>query len=248
MLPTGGFVGAISAVPIRGESRGSHMAQRVLPQTGFLSAASAELKSMLNALATEVTLARGEVLFEQGDIGDAFYAVLTGTLEVSVLSQDGRKLVLALVRPGGLFGEIALFDPGLRTATLSAVETSTVLRVRNADVLSQIRETPDLAVDMITFAGQRMRSMNQQYSEQVFLPLQARLARKVLTLTAELINPSEPLRLNQSQFADFVGATREAVSKTLSEWKKLGVIEASRSGLRVIDRPALEILADLDKI
>ncbi|WP_121062151.1 Crp/Fnr family transcriptional regulator [Chachezhania antarctica] len=224
------------------------MSQRVLPQTGFLSDASDQLKSMLNALATEVALKPGEVLFEQGNIGDAFYAVLTGALEISVLSQDGRKLVLALIRPGSLFGEIALFDPGPRTATLSAVEPSTVLRVRNADVLARIRETPDLAVDMITLAGQRMRAMNTQYSEQVFLALQPRLARKILALTADLATPTDPLRLNQSQFADFVGATREAVSKTLSEWKRLGVIEASRAGLIVVDRPALETLACLDRI
>ncbi|WP_158964400.1 Crp/Fnr family transcriptional regulator [Chachezhania sediminis] len=224
------------------------MSKRVLPQTGFLSAASAELKAMLNALATEVSLAPQEVLFQQGDTGDAFYAVQSGQLEVSVLSQDGRRLVLAMVWPGGLFGEIALFDPGVRTATLTAVAPSKVLRVRNADVLAEIRKAPDLAVDMILLAGQRMRAMNQQYSEQVFLPLPARLARKVLMLTTEQGDPDRPLKLSQSQLAEFVGATREAVSKTLSEWRKLGVVEVSRGGLAIADRPALEALAEPDRI
>ena len=90
-------------------------------------------------------------------------------MEFSVLSEDGRKLSLDVMRTGALFGEIALFDPGERTATATAQEPTRLARVRNADVLSGVRDTPELAVDLIRLAGQRMRWMNMQLSEQVFL-------------------------------------------------------------------------------
>ncbi len=224
------------------------MVQTDLPKTGFLSGASTELRNMLRGQASEVHLLTGETLFEQGDNGDALYAVASGLIEISVLALDGRKLGLAVMRPGALFGEIALFDPGERTASATALEDSEVLRVRNSDVLAQIRRNPELAVDMIHLSGQRMRWMGRQLREQVFLPMPTRLARKVLYLTAERPHAPTKLNLSQAELAEFVGATREAVSKTLAAWKRIGVVKATRGGLIVLDRSALKVLADPDQI
>lgn len=219
-----------------------------LPGTGFLSSASAQLKRVLESQATELALPRGQVLFEHGDDGDALFAVVEGAVDITILSVDGRRLALDVMRPGAIFGEIALFDPGPRTATATAVEPTRLLRIRYADVMAQVRRNPDLAVDLIQLAGERMRWMNRQLQEQVFLPLPARLARKVLYLTPE--NDGEPaaLVLSQAELAEFVGATREAVSKTLSAWRKDGVIRATRGGLEVLDRAALKSLAEPDTI
>lgn len=218
------------------------------PDSGFLSEASDGLKAMLSAQATEIALERGDVLFEQGDEGDALYAILEGTLEVSFLAMSGRKLSLTLMRPGEVFGEIALFDSGPRTATIAAAESSRVLRVRQGDVMEQIRQHPDLAVDLIRLAGLRMRWMGSQLNEQVFLPMPIRLARKLLHLSGLQDDPSTRITLSQSELAEFVGATREAVSKTISTWKRDNVVEASRGGLMIQDFQALRELAESDLI
>lgn len=218
------------------------------PDSGFLSEASDRLKAMLSAQAKEITLNRGEILFEQGDEGDALYAILEGTLEVSFLAMSGRKLSLTLMKPGEVFGEIALFDSGPRTATIAAADPSRVLRVRQGDVMNQIRQHPDLAVDMIRLAGLRMRWMGSQLNEQVFLPMPIRLARKLLHLSELQDDPSKRITLSQSELAEFVGATREAVSKTISTWKRDNVVEASRGGLMIQDFDALRELADSDLI
>lgn len=219
-----------------------------LPKTGFLAGASQELVRLLNSVATEVDLEEGEILFEQGDQGDALYAIMSGSLEFSILSREGRKLSLDVMRPGALFGEIALFDPGTRTATVTALEPSCVRGVKNADVISAIRKAPDLGIDMIQLAGERMRWMSSQLNEQVFLPMPARLARKILYLTVDGSEHLSMLTLSQSELAEFVGATREAVSKTLSLWKRAGVIDATRGGVKVLDREALQVMADLHQI
>ena len=218
------------------------------PNSGFLSEASDRLKAMLSAQASEISLERGQVLFEQGDEGDALYAILEGTLEVSFLAMSGRKLSLTLMRPGEVFGEIALFDSGPRTATIAAAEPSRVLRVRQSDVMNQICQHPDLAVDMIRLAGLRMRWMGSQLNEQVFLPMPIRLARKLLHLSELQDGPATRISLSQSELAEFVGATREAVSKTISSWKRDNVVEASRGGLKIQDFDALKELAESDLI
>lgn len=217
------------------------------PATGFLSTASDSLTALLERIATDHRLEKGDVLFEEGDPGDALFAVREGALEVSILSEDGRKLALDMMRAGAVLGEITLFDPGPRTATATAMEPSRLKRVRHADVMNEIGQNPDLAIDLIHLAGQRMRWMNRQLNEQVFLPVPLRLARKILYLTkGDSVPHRATLDLSQSELAEFVGATREAVSKTLSQWKKAGVVEATRGGLVVRNRAALEILADPD--
>lgn len=220
----------------------------MLPETGFLSNASRELRDLLDRAAVDVTLTDGETLFEQGEEGDTLYAVTQGAIELSVLSREGRKLSLDLLRPGEMFGEIALFDPTARTAAAIAVGDTHLLSVRNADLLRELRDAPELAVDLVKLAGQRMRWMNRQLSEQVFLPMPSRLARKILHLTEHVQTDHPILDMSQSELAEFVGATREAVSKTLSTWKSRGVIENSRGGLKVLDYSALQAMAELDEL
>ncbi|MEY8831463.1 Crp/Fnr family transcriptional regulator [Sedimentitalea sp. XS_ASV28] len=224
------------------------MAPQSLPEIGFLSDVSAGLKKMLAEQATEITLSAGETLFEQGDEGDALYAIIDGAVEFSVLAMDGRKLTLEMMRRGEMFGEITMFDPGARTATATAVEDSLLWRVRHADVLRQIRQQPELAVDMIHLAGQRMRWMGRQLNEQVFLPLPTRLARKIQHLAPEMAATPCKLDLSQAELAEFVGATREAVSKILSIWKRDGIIQGARGGLVIVDWEGLSRLAEPDQI
>ncbi|MEL7025703.1 MAG: cyclic nucleotide-binding domain-containing protein, partial [Pseudomonadota bacterium] len=102
----------------------------MLANTGFLSSASASLQDAITAMATKVQMEPGDVLFEQGDEGDALFAIVAGSLEISVVSEDGRKLALDVLKQGDMIGEIAFFDPGVRTATATALDQTTLYRMR----------------------------------------------------------------------------------------------------------------------
>ena len=209
-------------------------------QTGFLSAASDALRDMISDLARPRHLQTGETLFSQGDTGDTLYAVHSGRLEVSLLSYEGTKLTLDIMREGDLLGEISLFAPGPRTATITALSPSKVWGVRNQDVRAVLRSNPDLQMDMIELAGFRMRWMGQQYAEQVFLDVPTRLARRILHLAG---STDTTLSMSQTDLAAIVGATRETISKTLTVWKKDQIIDLGRSKLSILDRERLVQLA-----
>lgn len=219
-----------------------------LIENGFLANASDVLKQLMAELATEKRLEKGEVLFEQGDPGETLYAIGSGTLEFSVLSPDGRKLILDVMSKSAIFGEIALFSPGPRTATVIALEGATVWGIKNADVLASLNERPELGVDMIQLAGRRMRWMGQQLRDQVFLPLPMRLAQKILYLAKHNGAHDHTLKLSQAELAEFVGVSRESVSKTLAIWKREGVIDLSRGSLRILEQENLEKIAASDDI
>ncbi len=216
-----------------------------LPREGIFAECAPEVSDALSRIATEIRLERGGVLFEERDPGDALFAVLDGTLEISVLSPGGRKLTLDVLRSGAMLGEIALFDPGVRTATATALDRCQLLRIRNGDLLQQIEGDPKLAIAVYQLAGRRMRAMNRQLSDQVFLPMPVRLARKVLYLL-DVTDKGDTLRMSQSDLADFMGTTREAVAKTIAEWKRLGMVDPGRGVLTVSDRDALDALAEAE--
>lgn len=216
-----------------------------LPRTGIFSGTNDRTMATFEALARPENLSEGEILFEQGDEGDSLYFIESGSLEVSVLSSEGRKLYLELMRAGDIFGEIALLSPGERTATVIAREDTQLQRIARSFLVEACLDDPQLGLEVAGIAGRRLRWISTQFHEQVFLPLPARLARKLL----HLVNEDDPtLRMSQNDLADFIGATREAVSKTLKHWEHDDVITLGRQKVIVDDFAALQALSDIDLI
>lgn len=209
----------------------------------ILSSATRELRHAIEAVATRTSIRAGEVLFTQGDPGDAFYVIERGDIEISVHSSDGRKLALDVHRDGEVFGEIALFG-GNRTASATALTDCTLRRIRRSDVLSALRRDPDLALDFIDVLCARLRTVSAKVEERAFLPVPARLASRLLYLDGKIARPDGTLMVSQADLADFVGATRESTAKTLARWRARNWIALSRGSVRILDRDALEDLAD----
>lgn len=203
-----------------------------------------DARALIDALApisSPLALERGQVLFNEGDPADSLYWIESGMLEISMLSPEGRRLTLDILRGGAVVGEISMFDPGPRTASITALEASHLRMVRHADVIRALSETPKLALALFQVAGQRMRWMNAQMMEQATLVAPIRVARRLLYLTR---NSDDALHLSQEELADFSGTTREAVSRAFKGWKKAGLIEVSRRGIRILDRETLEFMAE----
>lgn len=213
-----------------------------MDQATFFLEASQELKRLFDAGFVTQELKAGEVLFEQDDFDDKLYVLDEGLLEVSVYSSNGRKLALNLLRSGSVFGEIAMFDPGTRTAGITAIEDCKLRYLRQSAVIKEIENAPHLAAELLSFAGKRMRWLSEQVEHQVFLSPAARLAAKVLYLS----EGTGLVALSQAQLADYVGVSREVVSKTLTEWRRDGYVELSRGKLKVLTPDALEKIKSSD--
>jgi CRP/FNR family transcriptional regulator, cyclic AMP receptor protein len=204
--------------------------------------ASPELRSAIERTAMPVTLAPGAHLFEQGDKAESFYILDGGEIEISVLSPGGRKLTLDIMTPGEVFGEIGLFA-GKRTASAVALAPARLRSVRRGDLLAAIRSDPELAQQFIEILCERLRVVSEKLEERAFQPLPARLASRLLHLHDKLGAVSGVIPVSQAELADFVGATREAVAKTLAVWRAQGWVALTRGAVQVTDRETLEELA-----
>lgn len=219
------------------------MAARTTPRApSIFSAASPALRAAIERSATAVALAPATTLFSQGDAADTFYILDAGEIEISVLSPGGRKLTIERMTPGEVFGEIGLFA-GKRTATAAAVGAVKLRRVRRADLMAAIRIEPELALEFIEMLCDRLRTNVEMLEERSFQPLPTRLARRLLHLADKLGPVDGAIPVSQADLADFAGATREAVAKTLALWRARGWVGLSRGVVRVADRAALEEIA-----
>jgi CRP/FNR family transcriptional regulator, cyclic AMP receptor protein len=186
------------------------------------------------AHAHPLVCAKGEVLFCKGDPGRGLLAVMRGTVKISVLSEDGREIVLNLMRDGDIFGEIALLDGQPRSADATALTECELLTVDRRDFLPLLREKPDLALRLMELLCQRLRHTSEQVEDLMFLDLPSRLAKVLLRLAGP---ETHAIRITQKELGEIIGMSRESTNKQLRAWEERGWVRLEKGGV-VITNPA----------
>jgi len=216
----------------------------------FASLEDRELEKLLDVTTTK-RVAPKEVLFHKGDPGNQLYGVVSGRLKVLSTSGDGKEVVFALSGPGDVIGEVAVMDSNPRSATVVALEASELLTLHRRDLIPFLERHPKVAIHVATVLAKCVRDLSQHTEDAQFMPLQSRMAKKVLRLADVYGKKLEggaisiEIRLSQQDLADLVGTTRESVNKQLKGWEEQGIVELGRSHITVTDRDALGELSDM---
>ena len=193
--------------------------------------------------ATRESFTTGQILFFEEDPGDALYIVEKGSVEISVMSANGKKLSLNVVRESEVFGEIAVLDGGSRTATAMILEPSTLLRVTRNDLLHLLREHAEVSRALLSLLCDRVRWTSRLAGDLGLLGIRERLASRLLILYRKFSDEHGELPLCQTELADFLGATRESTNKVLRNWQQEGLVELTRGTVRILDPKRLMRIA-----
>jgi CRP/FNR family cyclic AMP-dependent transcriptional regulator len=202
--------------------------------------AAAALRSSL----TETRLRRGEVLFREGDSGDKLFIVTEGKVKLGKSSSDGRENLLAILGPGQMFGELSLFDPGPRSATVTAVTDCVMQSLSHDELLEWLTGRPSVARGLLAQLGSRLRKANDVVADLVFSDVPGRVAKALLDLASRFGRTADDgvhvhHDLTQEELAQLVGASRETVNKALADF-------ASRGWLRL--EPRSVVILDADRL
>lgn len=187
-----------------------------------------------------VKIAKGSILFKEGDDGEHLYVIVDGKLKLGTSSGDGRENLLSILGPGEMFGELSLFDPGPRTSTATAVTDAKLLSLSHEKVIPWLKQNPEVSLQLLTRLSQRLRRTNEAVGDLVFSDVPGRVAKALIDLgdrfgktTPEglLVNHD----LTQEELAQLVGASRETVNKALADFAGRGWLKLDGRSVLITD-------------
>jgi CRP/FNR family transcriptional regulator, cyclic AMP receptor protein len=235
---------------VRREQAALDEARRLLEKCSLFSGLSADERAAVAARAHVRSFRAGETIFAMGSPGDQMMAVLSGTVRISVPSAEGKELLLALIRPGEVFGELTVLDGKERSADAIAEDACTLASLRRHDVLSFFERNPGAWPKLVQVLCHRLRHTDQVFAEVALLQLPVRLAKTMLRLldlpssTSTAAN-TPTIRFSQRELASMVGGTRESVNRCLRNWQQAGIVRVTEEGLIIItNRSVLESMAE----
>jgi CRP/FNR family transcriptional regulator, cyclic AMP receptor protein len=171
---------------------------------------------------------KGQVIFSQGDVGDAVYYVQKGKIKLTVVSQRGKEAVVGLLGAGHFFGEGCLNGHPLRVTTATAIDDCLITRIAREAMIATMRDEPKFSELFMADLLSRNSRIEEDLIDQLFNSSEKRLAR-VLLLLANFgkEDAPEPIVGNFSQelLAEMVGTTRSRVSQFMNKFRKLGYIK-----------------------
>ncbi len=180
------------------------------------------------------------VIAGQEDPGDALFVLVRGKVKVVLYGDSGREIILSVFKsPGDFFGEMSLLDNQPRSATILAMEPSTLLVLKRRDFQAHLEAHPRTALAVLTELSRRLRHADEVIGNLALLDVYGRVARTLREMAGADGEETEEgvvirQRPTQQEIAATIGTSRETVSRVLSGMARRGYIEMT--GRRLLIR------------
>lgn len=205
----------------------------------------AEELDRLYSLSTTEEYSKGAYIFLECDAPRNLYVVVKGEVKLLKQTEDGRETIVEMAYPGEIFGEEAIFDGQPYPMTSQALEDVELLSITRADFFAFLRDNPDLALEIITELGARLREAQNTIRALAMERVEWRIARVLLMLSRkagviETDGVSINLPLTRQDIADMAATTVETTIRVLSNFKKMGLVETEKGKIILLDKKHLE--------
>ncbi len=182
-----------------------------------------------------------EVIFNEGDPPDHLYIVTRGKVKITKLSQDGKEIILEIIPPDAFFGGVAVIRGFPYPANAVAMEDTEVLKISRNNLLRVLDRFPALMYCMAMELGERMRGSHETLKNIALERVESRIASLLLKLADKMGTDTGEgilvdMRLTKQDIAEMVGTTVETAIRTMSKFKKAGLIR-EKDGRVVITDP-----------
>jgi CRP/FNR family transcriptional regulator len=191
---------------------------------------------------------RGEMIFEQESPSDALYAIISGRVKIFRMMPNGKDLILEVFGPGDPLGAVALYMGRPFPASASALEDTTCVVIPRATFFQLLEANPSLVRGLLLGLTTRLVELTNRLAELSGGRIEGRFARLFLKLGREMGRSDRggtfvPLALSRQELADMTGTTIETCIRIMSRWGKAGVVGTEKDGFVLLDRSALERVA-----
>jgi CRP-like cAMP-binding protein len=196
------------------------------------------------------TYERGDAIFAEDDPSDFFYVVVTGRVKVFKHTPSGGDIILEIFGPGGPLGAVAAYESRPYPASAEAIESASCLLFPREAFFALLERHPTLVRGLLGSLSLRLVELTNRLAELTGGRIDTRFARLFLKLADEIGRPDRggifiPLPLDRQELADLMGTTIETTIRIMSRWGKDGVIRTEKDGFVLLERAALEALANV---
>jgi CRP-like cAMP-binding protein len=171
---------------------------------------------------------KNQIVFSQGDVADAVFYIQQGNVKLTVVSEQGKEAVVAILGPGHFFGEGCLNGHPLRVATTTTSDECLITRLEKATMIAALHKEPEFSELFMSYLLTRNSRIEEDLIDQLFNSSEKRLAR-LLLLLANFGKEGRPApivgKFSQETLAEMIGTTRARVSFFMNKFRKLGFIE-----------------------
>jgi CRP/FNR family transcriptional regulator, cyclic AMP receptor protein len=214
----------------------------ILRGTDLLGSIPAEDLKAVAAASRLRSFRRGQILYTRNDRSDTVIVVVSGRVKVTIRSADGGELTLAVIGPGGLFGELSVADGGPRSGDAETLEDCQLLLIPRETVHDVCARVPSASLALARAVVGTLRRLTEATADLVFLDLPRRVA-KVLLSQPRGEDGVIRQKMSQEEFAHQVGGTRQSVNAALRGFEKRGWIEVHDRAITVKQAAALSRFA-----
>jgi CRP-like cAMP-binding protein len=212
----------------------------VLSRSGLFHGLPAEVIEPVAAGLEKITVPAGTVVFREGELGDALYIVLSGTIQLTRHALSGEERLLAQLGPAEHFGELAVFEPCPRTETATAATDAQLARMPHSVLRPWIEAHPEIGERLLRVLARRLWRTNPSLPDLFFTDVPGRLA-KVLMLFADRFGRRTPQGvriqhdLTLQELTGLVGASRETVQQALTDFVNRGWVRLEGTSVLILD-------------
>jgi len=211
----------------------------VLKGSEWFAALEPAFQQAVLASSRVIVLGAGEPVFHRGDPGDGLYCVLSGAVRFDTIAPSGKELIVALIEAPEWFGEIALFDGGVRTNDVWVDVPSTLLHLPLRHLTRMLASDPGLWEHLGRLVVRKLRVALSLLEDMALEPPRIRLARCLINLFEGYgqRKPEPPcrVRVSQERLGMMLSLTRQTVNELLRQMEKESIIECERGGVRILD-------------
>jgi CRP-like cAMP-binding protein len=192
---------------------------------------------------TMSTCEPGRVFYGPDEIGEVLFLLKKGRVQLYRLSPEGKKLVVAILEKGAIFGEMSLVGQGMHNTFAEAVDECTLCVMSRMDVERIVEEKPQVALRFLESMAIRLRKTEEKLEDLAFKSIPVRLAALLQDLAGESKSGDTVEGYTHQDLAEMLGTYRETATQTLNEFKSHGWVEIGRKRIRIVDPSALNLQA-----
>jgi len=221
----------------------ANCSRKLLERSALFSSLDEKARRDIATFAKPQNFSAGQPICRLGDRGDRMMAVIVGSVRISLPTAKGKEVILADLRAGELFGEIAVLDGKPRSANVTALKNCELMVLERRDLLPFLQRNPDACMKLMEMLCTRIRRSDERMADIAFFNLPVRLAKTLLNYEPD-VRAGTKLSLSQSELAEMAGGTREKVNRCLREWQRQGIIELKNRWTIIRNPDALRGLAE----